>query len=74
VVGGTIVRSAPHQRQGGGLGGFLALLFGLVVVLALVGVGGYFYARNVYTQAGPATTDGKPRVVMIQPGSSAPAN
>ena len=48
------------------------MLAGLVVLAALVGVGGYFYAHNVYTQAGPATADGKPRIVMIQPGDTGP--
>jgi UPF0755 protein len=59
--------------KGDGLGKFLGFL--LVFLLLVVGAlgGAYFYADSVYRQAGPATADGSPRTVIIEPKSSVPA-
>lgn len=49
-------------------------LFGVLIVLvvvALVGVGGaWFWLNSVYNADGPATADGKPRVVMVERGAT----
>jgi UPF0755 protein len=68
-----VTSAAASRKRKGGVAGFLAVLFVLIVLAALAAVGGYFYAHTVYTQPGPATANGKPRIVMIEPGASAPA-
>lgn len=49
-------------------------LLGILLTLALLGLaaaaGGWFWLDGVYTGAGPATPDGKPRVVMIERGAT----
>ncbi len=64
-------KTAPSKRQGGG-GGVLGFLFGLILLVGLAAGGAYFWARSQYEQAGPATPDGAPRVVMIEKGASTP--
>jgi UPF0755 protein len=61
------------KKKGGAAGVVGALLLTLIVLVAAVAGGGYFYTRHVYTQAGPATPDGLPRLVTIAPGSGTPA-
>jgi UPF0755 protein len=52
-------------------------LFGFLFVLLLIvgaGAGGlWFYGQHVYTQPGPATPDGAPRIVAIPKGLNAQA-
>lgn len=52
----------------------LGKLFGfLLVLLVLAGAaagGAWFYAQNLYTKAGPATADGKPRIVTVKKGAT----
>jgi len=51
----------------GKLVGFLLV----VLVLAAAGAGGvWFYAQNLYAQAGPATADGKPRIITVKKGAT----
>jgi UPF0755 protein len=45
-------------------------LFGVLLLLLAVGVvGGWFYVQHVYTEEGPATADGTPRVVLVPKGA-----
>lgn len=57
------------KKKGGAARAFGALLLTLIVLCAGVAAGGYFYALNLYTSAGPVTDDGKPRLVTVEPGS-----
>jgi UPF0755 protein len=51
------------------LGRLVVILASVLALLAAVGVGGWFYGQNVYSQPGPTTEDGAPRTVMIEQGS-----
>lgn len=47
-------------------------LFGaLLLLLVIAAAGGWFYLQHVYSEPGPATDDGAPRVVMVPKGASA---
>ena len=56
--------------KGDGLGKFLGFLFMFLLLVGAAVGGGYFYADGVYRQAGPTTTDGSPRTVIIEPKST----
>ena len=71
MVGGLISGPAPRRRKSGGIG-FLGVLALLILLAAAAATGGYFYAHSLYTQPGPPTVDGRPRIVMIEPGAAAP--
>jgi UPF0755 protein len=55
----------------------LGKLLGFLFIVVLLGAGlagaGWFWLNGVYTGAGPATEDGKPRVVMVERGASTQA-
>lgn len=53
----------------GKLTGFLVVV---LLLAAAAAAGGWFYAQHVYAGAGPATADGAPRTVIIEPKSSVP--
>lgn len=56
----------PHSSERG----FVRLaLLGLLVLIAAVAIGGWFYAQNQYTGEGPQTADGAERTIMVAPGS-----
>jgi hypothetical protein len=53
------------------LGKLFGILFSLVIVAAVAAGAGWFWLNSAFTAEGPATADGKPRVVMIERGSGA---
>ncbi len=55
------------------MGKLVGILFSLVIVAAVALVGGWFWINSTFSADGPATADGKPRVVMIERGSSTQA-
>jgi UPF0755 protein len=55
------------------LGKLLGFVFAIVLLGAAAAVGGYFWLNGLYTGAGPASEDGKPRVVMVERGASSQA-
>jgi UPF0755 protein len=55
------------------LGKLVGILLALVVLAGGVLGAGWFWLNGAYTQDGPATVDGKPRVVMIEKGASTQA-
>ncbi|MEQ1608978.1 MAG: endolytic transglycosylase MltG [Hyphomonadaceae bacterium] len=55
------------------MGKLIGILFSLVIVAAVAAGAGWFWLDGVYSADGPATADGKPRVVMIDRGSSTQA-
>jgi len=55
------------------LGKLIGILFSLVIVAAVAAGAGWFWINSSFTADGPATTDGKPRVVMIERGSTTQA-
>jgi UPF0755 protein len=59
-------RAGSRGRAGPSI---IAILLVLVIAAAALAAGAALYARNLYLQAGPATADGAPRTVMIEPGS-----
>jgi UPF0755 protein len=52
------------------LGKLIGILFSLVIVAAVAAGAGWFWLNSSFTADGPATEDGKPRVVMIERGST----
>ncbi len=55
------------------MGKLVGILLALVIVAAAALGGGWFWLNSVYTSDGPASVDGKPRVVMIEKGSTSAA-
>ena len=55
------------------MGKLIGILFSLVIVAAVAAGAGWFWINSSFTADGPATTDGKPRVVMIERGSTTQA-
>lgn len=55
------------------MGKLLGFLFVIVLLGAAAAGGGYLWLNGVYTGAGPATADGKPRVIVVEKGSGAQA-
>lgn len=55
------------------MGKLVGILFSLVIVAAVAAGAGWFWLNGAFTGEGPATPDGKPRVVMIERGSGAQA-
>lgn len=52
------------------MGKLVGVLVALIVIAAAAVAGGWFWLDSVYTAEGPKTADGKPRVVLIEKGSS----
>lgn len=55
------------------MGKLVGILVALVIIAAAVLAGGWFWLNSSYTKDGPATADGRPRVVMIEKGSTSAA-
>ena len=55
------------------MGKLIGILFSLVIVAAVAAGAGWFWLNSAFTGEGPVTADGKPRVVMIERGSSSQA-
>ena len=55
------------------MGKLVSVLVSLIVIAAAAVAGGWFWLDSVYTAEGPKTADGKPRVVLIDKGSSSGA-
>jgi len=55
------------------LGKLFGFLVVLLVLLGLVGGGGWLFAQYVYTREGPEAPNRAPRTVIVEPGASVPA-
>lgn len=52
------------------MGKLVGFLFVLIVLAAMALGGGWYWLNTIYTGKGPATGDGKPRVVMVERGAT----
>jgi UPF0755 protein len=55
------------------LGKLVGFLFVIVLLGAAAAGGGWFWLNGAYTAAGPASEDGKPRLVVVEKGAATPA-
>lgn len=55
------------------MGKLFGFLFLLVILAAAAAGGGWYWLNGVYTGAGPATEDGKPRTVVVERGAATQA-
>ena len=55
------------------MGKLLGFLFVIVLLGAAAAGGGYVWLNGVYTGAGPASEDGKPRVIVVEKGAGTQA-
>jgi len=55
------------------LGKLFGFLFVLVLIAAAVAGGGWFWLNGQYTAAGPASEDGRPRLVVVEKGAAVQA-
>ena len=55
------------------MGKLVGFLFVIVLLGAAAAGGGWFWLNGAYTAAGPASEDGKPRLVVVEKGAATPA-
>lgn len=55
------------------MGKLFGVLLAVVVVAAVAAAAGWFWLNGAYTSAGPASDDGKPRLVIVEKGAGVQA-